>query len=308
LAGDEQIYVLPYAWRDAPWWTNVQLDNLRAILDSVKRTYNVDENRVALAGVSDGATATYYFAMRDTTPYASFLSLNGFFMVLSNPLTMAEGALFPNNFLNKPIFVINGGADAKYPAVLVDPFVEHLQAAGVEMEYWPQPNAGHYTAWWPEVKDRFETFVREHPRDPLPAKLTWESVGDTRSNRAHWLVIDRLNASRDGAPLPDLGEIVLGELEQPASPKMFVQTTHFARVDVARTGNTVEATTRGAAEFTLLVSPDAFDLTQPVRVLANGREVFNARIEPSVATLMKWAARDNDRTMLFVAELHIKLD
>ena len=95
LAGDEQIYVLPYAWRDAPWWTNVQLENLRAILDSVKRTYNVDENRVALAGVSDGATATYYFAMRDTTPYSSFLSLNGFFLVLSNPLTMAEGDLFP---------------------------------------------------------------------------------------------------------------------------------------------------------------------------------------------------------------------
>ena len=60
------------------------------------------------------------------------------------------------------------------------------------------------------------------------------------------------------------------------------------------------------AEFTLLVSPDAFDLAQPVKVVANGRTVFDGRVEPSLATLLKWAARDNDRTMLFAAELHIK--
>ncbi|HEY7285914.1 MAG TPA: hypothetical protein VH497_10750 [Vicinamibacterales bacterium] len=37
----------------------------------------------------------------------------------------------------------------------------------------------------------------------------------------------------------------------------------------------------------------------------NGRTVVNARVERSVATLLKWAARDNDRTMLFGAELHV---
>ena len=62
-----------------------------------------------------------------------------------------------------------------------------------------------------------------------------------------------------------------------------------------------------AAEFTLLISPDAFNLAEPVRVEANGRVVFNGRVEPNTATLFKWAARDNDRTMLFAGELHIKL-
>jgi hypothetical protein len=40
LRGDEQIYVMPTSWRDAPWWTDAQLDNLRSILDTLKRTYN----------------------------------------------------------------------------------------------------------------------------------------------------------------------------------------------------------------------------------------------------------------------------
>jgi hypothetical protein len=42
--------------------------------------------------------------------------------------------------------------------------------------------------------------------------------------------------------------------------------------------------------------------------VANGHVVFDGRVKKSVETLMKWAARDNDRTMLFGAELHIKLE
>src|SRR5438067_12549071 len=63
LVGAEQIYVMPYAWRDAPWWSGRQVENLRAILDILKRTYNVDENRVVLSGVSDGGTGVYFAAM-----------------------------------------------------------------------------------------------------------------------------------------------------------------------------------------------------------------------------------------------------
>ena len=306
LAGAEQIYVLPYSWAGAPWWTTAQVENLRAILDAVKRSYNVDENRVALAGVSDGATATYYFAMRDTTPYASFLSLNGFFMVLANPATGVQDELFPNNFLNKPFFLVNGGADQFYPTWYVERYIENLQDGGVQIDYYPQPSAGHNTSWWPELKDTFESFVREHPRDPLPKTLTWESIGNPLDNRAHWLVIDRLAISTGLAPLPDLNELIQPPDDQPPSPKLITHSTPFGRVDLERVGNTVQAIAHGVAQFTLLISPDAFDLSQPIRVVVNRRSVFDGRVEPSVATLMKWAALDNDRTMLFAAELHIR--
>ena len=166
---------MPAAWDEAPWWNAAQVENLRVILDRVKRTYNVDENRVVVAGVSDGATGAYYVAMRDTTPYASFLPLNGFIMILANPSVGIREQLFPNNLRNKPFFVVNGGRDQLYPTSLVDPYVRHLQGGGVALTYRPQPEGQHNTAWWPEVKDTFEQFVREHPRDPYPVKLTWEA-------------------------------------------------------------------------------------------------------------------------------------
>ncbi|MGB7217494.1 MAG: hypothetical protein WBD07_01690 [Vicinamibacterales bacterium] len=299
LAGAEQIYVIPYGWNDAPWWGEAQLENFRTILDMVKRTYNVDENRVVVAGVSDGGTGAYYVALRDTTPYASFLPLNGFIMVLA---TVNAGDLFPNNLLNKPFFIVNGGQDPLYPTSVVSPYVEHMKMNGVEVVYQPQQNGAHNTMWWPQVRDSFETFVRTHPRKPVPDTLTWESRGAPQDNRAHWLIIDRLAPrGRSDALLEDVNSVGTG------AQTLFRNRRPSGRVDLARTGNVVKANSRGVAEFTLLLSPDVFDFTRPVRIETNGHVAFEGLVDKSVATLAAWGAHDNDRTMLFGAELHVKV-
>jgi len=70
---------------------------------------------------------------------------------------------------------------------------------------------------------------------------------------------------------------------------------------------TVTVKARGVTAFTLLLSPDQFDLDQPITVVVNGHAAPGSKVEKSVRTLMKWAAADNDRTMLFGAELRINL-
>lgn len=387
LAGAEQIYVMPTAWAAAEWWTDRQVENLRAILDRVKRAYNVDENRIVLSGVSDGGTGTYYVAMRDVTPYASFLPLNGAIAVLRSSSVERDGEMFMNNMLNKPFFIVNGGRDPLYPTSLVEPYIAQMKKGGVTLTYLPQPEAVHNTAWWPEVKDRYEAFVREHPRSPYPDRVTWETDMTAGTNRADWLVIDALaTAGAETAPLPDVNDVALdsmpnfgvrnvgtrvtavtagsnaesfglkaGDLIRKIGPRVipppvdvvdllsvydsgtpmtltvdrggssldlkgtynpgtaprivpyFEHVTPTGRVDLVRDGNTVTATTRGVGAFTLLLSPDVFDFSKPVKIVADGKTRFEARVTPSVATLMKWAAHDNDRTMLFGAEVKVTL-
>jgi dienelactone hydrolase len=387
LAGAEQIYIIPYAWYASPWWSDDQVDSLHAIVEAVKRLYNVDESRVVVSGVSDGGTGAYYVAMRDTTPYASFLPLNGYWMVLASS-DVDHGEIFANNLRNKPLFIVNGGRDPLYPTRVVDPYVEHYKKGGISLEYHPQPEAGHNTQWWPVIKEPFEAFVRSHPRQPLPDALTWETSDSSAHNRAHWLVIDRLGSVKDEAKaLADLNEMAaepaldfgvrsigarvnrvmpgsnaeqlglksgdvlvrlndqtvrggtdvqealdevrpgahidllvardnlpveIGGTYEPklaTGPprKLFARSGRSGRVDLSRTGNLVQAATRGVAAFTLLISPDQFDFTKPVKIVANGRTVFEGRVQKDVRTLRKWAAVDNDRTMLFGAELKIDL-
>ena len=115
-------------------------------------------------------------------------------------------------------------------------------------------------------------------------------------------MINELGATRADTPLPDVNELEAA----PNRRLMFERQRKPGRVDLVRTGNLVVAATSGVRRFTLLLSPDQFDFGQPVRVTVNGRAAFEGRIEPSTKTLLKWAARDNDRTMLFGAEISVR--
>ena len=123
-----------------------------------------------------------------------------------------------------------------------------------------------------------------------------------------WVVGERVRlvVERGGERTTLEGVFSPVEVERPPTP-IFPRRKPSGRVDLVRRGNVVEASTEGVRAFTLLLSPSMFDFRHPIRVVANGRTVFDGPVEPSRATLLKWAARDNDRTMLFGAELTIDL-
>jgi len=86
---------------------------------------------------------------------------------------------------------------------------------------------------------------------------------------------------------------------------LFEHEKPSGRVDAARTANAFDVKTRGVQAFTLLLSPDVIDFSKPVRVMVNGKVAHDGVVKPDVATMLTWAARDQDRTMLYGAELHV---
>lgn len=384
------IAVYPTGSSDAPWWGSTQIDALARTLDRLKRTYNVDENRVHLMGVSDGATGAYYFGLRDATAWSVLYPFNGHMGVLANPGTGVDGDLYASNLTNVPLYVVNGGVDPLYPVAFVEPYLTLLQRAGAPMTFRPRMQAGHDTSWWPEEQPLVDGFERRHPRDPFPDRVSWRTDRVDRDNRFRWLVIDALDASRretaiadpntierqipydfglrvdsrkeqgrrlvtvmpytdaekmglrrddllltiDGRAIVSADDIgrafeahtVRGPLvivverkgarletqvEFPPEPQPPVRQEAFARrrpsgrVDLQRKGNTVEARTQGVGAFTLLLSPSEFEFEKPIVVTVNGETVHDAVVKKDAAALLRWAARDNDRTMLVAAELKI---
>jgi hypothetical protein len=227
--------------------------------------------------------------------------------VLGNPSTGADGSLFLGNLVNCPLYLVNGGRDRLYPAASVVPFVEMMKRAGVNPAFNVYPEAGHDTSWWPVERAKFEAFVAAHPRQPHPARISWETERVDRYNRFRWLVIDRLGARPSdvgGAmALEDVNRVVIEGREY----QLFERNGRSGRVDITRTGNRFEAKTRGVQQFTLLLSPEAIDFGTPVTVTVNGRTAFEGAVTEDVATLLEWAARDNDRTMLYGAEIRINV-
>lgn len=157
--GTDEIGVFPSAWIRSYWWTATQVDNLSLILDTLKRRYNVDENRVYLTGTSDGGTGAYFMCLRDATPWAGFLPLLGDMSVLGSRQVNVDGEVFPGNAANKPFFIVNAGHDRLAPAQMVQIHVEHLRRIGTPVVFHMFPESEHDTAWWSEVRGAYEDFL-----------------------------------------------------------------------------------------------------------------------------------------------------
>lgn len=291
-AGEDWITVLPASWNNHPWWAMSQVENLHGILSEIKATYNVDENRVFAAGISDGGTGVYFLAFKDTTPWAGFLPFIGHPGVLMNPRISSEGQIHVGNLTNKPLFIVNGEVDRLYPVRSVRPFLESFEDVGVDFEFRPQPG-GHDMSWLPDEAENLERFFAQTMRDPLPDRVVWAAESGEAYSRAHWVVID------------DVGPIV-GDRDRAALARL-TSDGMTPVVDVTREGNSVTVSAYRVRSLRLLISPDAFDLSRPIRVEANGTVVFDGLVTPSVETLHHWSDLDRDRTMLFAAEIEVPL-
>lgn len=285
--GVEQISVFPASWRGSLWWQPSQIENLEAILDRLRTSYNVDENRVFLYGISDGGTGVYYFAMKASTPWAAYFPFIGHPAVLSNPRTGVVGEMFESNVVNKPLYVVNGDTDRLYPVSRVVPYIEAFREEGATVVFRPQ-SGGHNTRWWNGESPRIEAFMDEHPRDPLPERISWEVDDASEFGRFSWLVIDELTGDEHAGGL-------------------FPHRHSSGRIVIDRRENFIEVAADGVSRYTLLLAPDEIDFDEPIRVTTNGVVSYEGEIERSVDTLATWAARDNDRTMLFGAELTISV-
>jgi poly(3-hydroxybutyrate) depolymerase len=302
IPGGDEIVLHPRAWAEAEWWTFDQVTNVGRLVERLKRSYNVDESRIYITGISDGGTGVYFFAMRAATPWAACMPLNGHPLVLANPDTGADGELFASNLANCPIEAVNGGKDRLYPAASVQPFVDMFKRGGIPFVWHVYPDANHDTSWWPEERPAYEAFLAAHPRAAQPESVTWETERTDRYNRFRWLVIDKLGKRSSDVMLPDVNVFDTGAGYKRT---LYDRSRSSGRVDAVRKGNGFDVKSRGVQELTLLLSPDVVDFSKPVQVAVNGRMVHDAIVKPDAATMLKWVARDHDRTMLYGAELKL---
>ena len=275
LEQSDRIVVIPASWVDAFWWHENQAENLPAILNTLKASYNIDEDRVTLTGVSDGGTGAYFFAFKQPTPWAAFLPYIGHPGVLRNQQSGGGYRLYFENLMSKPLYIVNGENDRLYPASSVAPFIEILAEEGVDHIWKVVPEGGHNTNWLPNEAPMIEKFKQDNPRNALPERVQWVADRTDKFNRNLWVQIDSMSQT------PGL-------------------------LEVNRNGNEFRVLARGVSEFTLLLNPEEVNFSQAIQVYVNSENIFDEIVAQDKQTLLHWASKDLDRSMLFTAELKLR--
>ncbi|HAF29603.1 MAG TPA: hypothetical protein DCG75_11190 [Bacteroidales bacterium] len=289
----DRIVVYPGCWVMCPWWRERQTKNLDYLLNKIKQNYNVDENNIHLSGISDGGTGIIYQANLNVTPWASFRSY------ISNPGAMSrlsDKTTFIKNLGNRPFLFISSEKDELFPPSLMDSFLEKMKQANNSYQYILAPGYKHEISWMPLYRDTILHFYQNNPRTPYPTTLFWQT-DNPKYGRNHWVIIDKL-LYKDKQNLEKYPVI------KPVNKDI---DSFSAIIEVKRTENTIHVKTINVKQYTLLLSSEQFNFEKEIQVYTNGALTFQGIVTKDIETLLKWYKKDLDRTMLFGAELTIKM-
>lgn len=270
------IYVYPSAWSAKTWWDSGQSENITEILNTVKREYNIDSNRVYMQGVSDGGSGAFYFASHLPTAFAGFVPMIGSVRVLS-PANNTFGTTYLTNFTNKPLYVVNTVRDSMYPAKQQRKKMKTIQELGGDLTF-RELSGKHNLEWYEDERDKIQNFLGNTIRNPYPDHLQWQVDKDTPFQRIHWLIA--------GRPIdPDKN----------------------SAIEVHKRDNDIFVAPINMDTCNLLLSTEHLDFSKNIRIWVNRTLVYDDLVIPDVATLKKWHAIDQDRNMLFAKEIKLVL-
>jgi len=180
------ILLFPFGQEGATWWDSIGVSNVLSQIRISKQNFNIDDNRVFMAGFSDGASGSFYFAMCYPTDFAAFFPLNGHPGVGS--IDGGNHTYFVNLF-NRPLSVINTDKDQLYPDEKIRPMMNLAIDAGANLLYRVYMGIEHSFDYGKEEIPLIQKFMVNHPRIRHPPIIKWETA-EKRLGRCMWLSCD----------------------------------------------------------------------------------------------------------------------
>lgn len=260
---------------DTAWNTEREEQYVLAIIDELKRTYNIDTNRVYLAGHSMGGFGTWSIGGRHADLFAAIAPMaGGVFAQMSGGQVsgLTGGVVF--NLKNTPIWFYHSTDDAQVSSKSDEKAAEIL--AQLKEKYGPYefvwklytdcghglPKEGLKPIW---------DFMLAKKRDPLPTRVLWEP---SRSYKRHFYWIKK-----------DSGG---------------------GQVDVARDGNTFTVT-GSSSGITILLNEQMIKFDKPVVVKNDkGEELFNGLVPYSLTVLAETIDAKRDPNSWFCGAVDLK--
>jgi phospholipase/carboxylesterase len=110
------------------------------MVEHVVSAWNVDRSRVLLTGISDGATFSLCYGLREGTPFTHLAPISGVLAPL-DPHDRAGAA-------DKPIYLVHGALDWMFPVAIARMAHRELERWGAKVTYR-------------EIEDLSHTYPRE---------------------------------------------------------------------------------------------------------------------------------------------------
>jgi predicted peptidase len=244
---------------------------VQEVIKAIKRTYNVDTNRIYMAGYSMGGYGTWHVGGHEADVFAGLCSGAGGMLILRGE-SWGKGIIA--NLMHTPIVSLHGSSDRPAPVWSdrkANEIMNGLQKKhkGCYVHKYMEFPGGHQAAG--QGINSALDWLFKYKRKPYPKKVVWEPK--RKFNKYfYWLKVNE----------PKIGQRIEAEIK----------------------GNTIDLTTEDLdSGFSVFLNDELVDLSKPVVVKINGTILFKGMVIPSVSAIVETVADKIDENMWFCARI-----
>ena len=252
---DWVIIATPYG-RGNTGYREIGTNDVFRVIEEIKKHYNIDQNRIYLAGHSMGGHGTWYLGMHYPDRWAALNPMSGYgdYRLWKEnipdwqvPLYEDRSAIFfVENALHLPVFIIHGARDEEVCVEQSRRMAGALEELGYEVVYDEHPDKPH---WWGMDFPEAIAFLKKHRRSPYPKEVIFKT-NRLKHNRSYWVQIDQI------CEVPKMAKI-------------------HARI---KDDNHIEVEAENVYQYTLLLNKHLIDPKQPVVIRTNGTISFSGKL------------------------------
>jgi len=295
------IILYPAASKDINWlYHQTAFETILREVSFVKSLYNIDDNRVYLAGHSDGATGTFWMATHKPNAFASFLGFN------YNPQSYFNNTLLGNLRNPTGFYGVSAINDGTFNIGLVTHIKDYGQQIGANWKAFTLKSE-HGLPYDDTAAVAFAyDSLFNLKRNPLPKQLKWET-DDTANGRYFWLEISRLDTLKEKASWQQAynpADITLNGKNRTLNFNRHKTGALTAQIR----GNTVRIQQSRVKDITFYALEGMFDTTKPVKIYINDKQVFNGLIKPDTKDILDEFIKTKDRTMIVLKKLKFQME
>lgn len=261
------------------WWSYRDGSIPLTTLSTLKKLYNVDENRVVISGYSMGGFGAWNIGLRYPDRFCAVISYAG-------GISRAEylrgvdkkmRRVFLNAF-NLPLYFIHGDADKTVPVGFDRESRNQLRELGyTDHVYVEVPKEDHILNLREGgvLLSGVQKWLAGKTRRAHPKEVRHHAIGDY-CPQSYWVRI------------AEFGE-------------------ESAEVRASIKDQTIDFTSTGARKITFYIDETHLKLDDPIKVTSEGKKLFEGKIEPSMDVVFEsWRARE-DRELLFRAKVTVEV-
>lgn len=310
------IAVFPYSTRQYNWMMpDDGFGLVPELVREVKHLYSIDDRRVYVTGHSNGATGAFSYLVKQPSLFAGFSGLN-------NRPQVRTGGTFLKNARNRSFYNVATDYDYYFPLEGHRALTKLTKTMGIDWQN--QEVVGHRAhGYLIAAKDSttkqvyYQLFAHmlTKQRNPFQASLYW-ACDDVKNGRCDWLEINQLDTihAKANGQLP-INMSVQG-WRSVTDPSALSDSTSQAFVFPRQSGavqgryakNQFELTTSQVGSLTIYLSPEMINLGQPLKVIINGKQVYNGPIQYDRAFLVAQYAKEMDHQALWINRLTFRVN